>query len=64
MEHFPKILAKIANELARRNSYNSSVEQLMAILIKAQGQEALKRKEFNRKYAKNAVLTELGARLR
>lgn len=34
MEHYPKILAKIAHEIARRNSYNSSIEQLMAILIK------------------------------
>jgi cell fate (sporulation/competence/biofilm development) regulator YmcA (YheA/YmcA/DUF963 family) len=64
VEHFPKILAKIDQELSRRNSYNSSIEQLMAILIKVQGQEAHKRKEFNRKYAKNAVFADLTQRLR
>lgn len=59
IEHFPRILSKIGNELARRNNYNSSIEQLISILIKVQGKEAIKRKEFNKKYGKNAVLKDL-----
>jgi hypothetical protein len=34
VENFPRILAKIGKELARRNSYNSSIEDLISILIK------------------------------
>lgn len=37
VEHFPKILARVNQELSRRNSYNFSIEQLMSILIKLQG---------------------------
>lgn len=36
----------------------------MTMLINVQSEEAQKRKEFNRKYAKNAVLSDLVQKLR
>ena len=57
MKNYPKILKKVRAEMARRDNYNTGIEQLMTILMKVQSDEAQKRKLFNLKYGRNIVLT-------
>ena len=55
MQNYPKILKKVSDEIARREKYNNTIDQLMTILTRVQGQDAQKRKQFNLKYAKYCV---------
>lgn len=57
MHNYPKILKKVRAEMARRDNYNTRVENLMTILMREQSEEAQKRKKFNYKYVRNIVLT-------
>jgi hypothetical protein len=50
--------------MARRDNYNTGIEQLMTILMKVQSDEAQKRKLFNLKYGRNIVLTSPSLKLR
>lgn len=64
MQNYPKILAKVSKEIARRDKYTQTIEELMALIINVQSQDANARKEFNTKYAKYCVVPEMLKKLR